>query len=472
MKIRPVILSGGAGMRLWPLSRAHVPKQFVPLTAPDPMLITTLRVVADRTKFLPPLIVGNTKHKFLIQDALELAGIKDASVILEPVGRNTAAACLAAALHETDNETLHLIMPSDHVVDARGFVEAILSAAPQAAKGYFVLFGIKPDYAETGYGYIQAASPLSGDTPVCAVKAFREKPDITTAESLIADGAFWNSGIFLYPPRLLIEEAKILAPELVAQIQKALTESTDDGRGLQLQESAYAVIDNQPLDRVIMEKTAKGAVLPCHFAWSDVGSWDSLWRVGEKDAHLNVAKGNVILESTHGSYVRSDGPAVCVLGMHDVAVVATKDAVLVTPRSQAQGIKQLVETVRKHDENLTEHHPRARRPWGSFESISQGPNFQVKLITVSPGRSLSLQMHHHRAEHWVVVVGTAIVQCGEVEKTVRANESVYIPKETKHRLTNPGSTDLHLIEVQSGDYLGEDDIVRFEDNYGRAGTTT
>ncbi|MDE1901892.1 MAG: mannose-1-phosphate guanylyltransferase/mannose-6-phosphate isomerase [Alphaproteobacteria bacterium] len=469
MKIRPIILSGGSGTRLWPVSRVKAPKQFVPLTGTDNLLTATLRDGLDPALFTAPMVVGNAEHKFLIHDALDIARVAAATVILEPAGRNTAAAALAAALAEKDANVLHLVRPSDHIIaDPAAWRAALAQAAPAAEDGFIVLFGITPDYPETGYGYIQSGAATKFDH-VSAIAAFKEKPDEATAASLIKAGALWNSGIFLYKPQTLIEEARKLAPDMLKHVEQALAKSKGDAHTITLDADSYAAVASEPFDRVIMERTARGAVVPCRMGWSDVGSWQAMWQNAPRDANDNATEGCVVAVDTAGSYIRSSGPAVAVMGMKDVAVIATKDAVLVTPRNRSQDVKTLVAAVEKTNAPLAQDHPRARRPWGAYESIASGSHFQVKHITVEPGRSLSLQMHHHRAEHWIVVGGTALVECDGVEKMLFPNESAYIPKGSKHRLSNPGKVLLHLIEVQSGDYLGEDDIVRFADNYGRTG---
>ncbi|MDR3449935.1 MAG: mannose-1-phosphate guanylyltransferase/mannose-6-phosphate isomerase [Alphaproteobacteria bacterium] len=472
--MRPVILSGGSGTRLWPVSRSKAPKQFVPLIGAENLFAATVRStydmgrsVNDPTSFAPPMIVGNAEHKFLIHDALDAAKQSEAIVLLEPIGRNTAAAAIAAALAEKDDDVLHLVRPSDHVIaDAKAFRAAIAQAVPAAAAGSFVLFGIAPDYPETGYGYINPGAATTFDG-VKSIAAFKEKPDAKGAVALIAGGALWNSGIFLYSPRTLIEEAKKLAPEMLKQVQEALDKAQSDARGITLDAKTYEAVASEPFDRVIMEHTKHGAVVPCSMGWNDVGSWQALWQSADKDKDGNATIGSVVTQDSKNCYVRSEGPAVAVLGLEDIAVIATKDAILVTPRNRTQDVKALVAAVQETKPDLAQNHSVARRPWGSYESIAAGSHFQCKHITVLPGRSLSLQMHHHRAEHWVVVVGTAKVEIDGVEKMVYPNESVYIPKGSTHRLTNPGMIELHLIEVQSGDYLGEDDIVRLADNYGR-----
>lgn len=453
---------------MWPVSRAKAPKQFVPLLGKDNLFIQTLHKVKDKAAFAPSMVVGNAEHRFMIQDSLEESQLTVASVLLEPIGRNTAPAALAAALAEKDPDVLHLVCPSDHVIaDEAAWRAAIAQAVPAAAGGALVLFGIKPSYPETGYGYIRAGA----QTPhanVFAISAFKEKPDHSGAIALMNEGALWNSGIFMYAPKSLIDEARIHAPAMVDQIARALAAAEQTPQGTLLNAAVYETIAGNSIDYTIMEHTKRAVVVPCSVGWNDVGSWHALWQVAEKDADGNVKQGPVIAQDTKNSLIRSDGATVAILGMEDVAVIATKDAILVAPRSRTQDVKNLVAEVNRQGSNLAQDPHVARRPWGSYESIASGDRFQVKHIVVKPGRSLSLQMHHHRAEHWIVVEGTAAVQCGETEKLVFPNESVYIPKGEKHRLSNPGMIDLHLIEVQSGDYLGEDDIVRFADVYGRA----
>jgi len=411
--------------------------------------------------------VGNETHKFLIRDSLEEAGITPYAIILEPIGRNTAAAALCAALAENDPDTLHLVRPSDHVIgDLKAWNTALAEAVPAAQKGLIVLFGITPDYPETGYGYILPGEGVGVDQ-VNRISSFKEKPSIENAASLIKEGALWNSGIFLYSPQELLKEAEILAPDLLHMVKEAFSKAEVKESELFPDPEIYNALPSEPFDRVIMEHTSKGAVVPCSMGWSDVGSWQALWKSSEKDAQGNVTIGTVVSVDTSNSYIRSDGPALAVLGMKDIAAIATKDAVLIAPRERTQEVKALVANVEQMVPNLTQSHALMRRPWGFFDNLAKGEQFQVKHIIVLPGRSLSLQMHHHRSEHWVVVGGTALVECGDIKKMLFPNESIYIPKGTRHRLTNPGIIDLHLIEVQSGDYLGEDDIVRYADNYGR-----
>jgi mannose-1-phosphate guanylyltransferase/mannose-6-phosphate isomerase len=465
MRIRPIILSGGSGTRLWPVSRQKQPKQFVPLVGSESLFATTLTLTSGKSGFAPAMVVGSAEHKFFILDMLEHNGAPFAPPLLEPMGRNTAAAAITAALAETDDDVLHLVQPSDHIIkNDKAFLDAIASAVPAARNGSFVLFGIAPQYPETGYGYIV---PADSKAPVRPIASFKEKPDEKTATTLIASGAVWNSGIFLYAPKTLIAEAEKLAPEILAQCRDALRDAKTDLGCTMLAKEAYEKIASQPFDRVIMERTKHGAVVACDMGWSDVGSWHALWQISPQDNAGNATSGTVVTRDVKNSYLRSDGPTIAAMGVDDLMIIATKDAVLVAPKSRSQEVKELVEDLRRDHPEMAADHARVMRPWGSYESIAQGANFQVKQIIVKPGRALSLQMHHHRAEHWIVVAGTAKVEIDDTEKLVFPNESVFIPKASKHRLTNPGKADLHLIEVQSGDYLGEDDIVRFEDKYGR-----
>jgi len=466
--IRPVILSGGSGTRLWPVSRSHYPKQFAPLLNDRSLFEATLKRVANRNTYAAPFIICNSEHRFFVLEILDRLGIADATILLEPIGRNTAAAALVTALYEKEPDMLHLVMPSDHLVgDETAFHAAVQQAAHAARGGHIVLFGITPSYAETGYGYILKDGPIAGSA-VHKITLFTEKPDAARAQTLLEQGALWNSGMFLYAPSVVLSEAKTLALEHYKKCATAVQNIKTDYRCLLLGEADYATMQNPAFDTLIMEHTKRGAVLPCSMQWSDVGSWQALWQLCAKDANGNASVGPVVTQEVKGSYIHSEGPAVAVLGMEDCLVVATKDAVLVAPRSRSQDIKSLLTALENNHKEIATTHVCVPRPWGTYENIAEGKNFKVKHIIVKPGRSLSLQMHHHRAEHWVVVAGTAKVECDGVEKIIHANESIFVPKGATHRLSNPGEIDLQLIEVQSGDYVGEDDIVRFEDIYGRA----
>ena len=472
--VRPVILSGGSGTRLWPVSRKHYPKQFASLTGDETLFTGTLKRGADRARFTAPMAIGNIEHRFLMLDSLSRLRIKDATLFLEPTGRNTAVAALIAALAEEtltpkpEGKVLHLVMPSDHVItNQTAFIEALDTARPAAIAGKIVLFGIEPSRPDTGFGYILQGEKTD-HSQVQQIAKFCEKPAEEAAKTLIAQGALWNSGIFFYDPAILLAEAERLMPEDLALCREALAKAYIDMTGTMLDAEIYDKMGNQPFDRAIMEKTDKGAVVSCDMGWSDLGSWEALWQIEEKDERQNVLIGSVVARDSSNSNIHSYGPTVAVIGVSDLTVIATKDSILIAPRNRAQEVRELVGDIGDAHETLALQHPCVRRPWGSYEGIAQGDRFQVKHIVVVPGRSLSLQMHHHRAEHWIVVAGTAEVECDGTSRLVFPNESFYVPSGAKHRLANPGKVDLHLIEVQSGDYLGEDDIVRFEDKYGRA----
>lgn len=462
-------MSGGSGTRLWPVSRQRHPKQFAEIVGQHSLLVATLQMLQKYTEFSAPLVIANEDHKFFVLDALSQVGLSSSSILLEPCARNTAAAALAAALYEPqgDEQVLHLLLPSDHVIDdPDAFFIAIQKASSAAARGHITLFGIAPTYPETGYGYIQRGSPTSWPS-LDRIERFKEKPDLEAAKTLVQEGALWNSGIFLYDPEALRSELTRLAPESVNLCQTALDNATLDLGCKTLERSVYENLPNISFDNLVMENTKLGVVVPCVMGWSDVGSWQTLWQLGEKNSSGNVVQGPITTLDVHHSYLRSNGPTLGVIGMDNVVVVATKDAVLVVPRERSQEVKNLVAQLEKSGQKSALEHPRVMRPWGHYEGVAEGQRFQVKHIVVKPGQALSLQMHYHRAEHWVVVAGTALVECEGKSQTVLENQSVFIPKGSKHRLSNQEDVELHLVEVQSGDYLGEDDIVRFSDNYGR-----
>jgi mannose-1-phosphate guanylyltransferase/mannose-1-phosphate guanylyltransferase/mannose-6-phosphate isomerase len=472
-KIHPVILSGGAGTRLWPLSRELFPKQLLPLAGPDSLLQdTALR--AQGEGFAAPVIVCNAEHRFAIAEQLRQAGIAPAALLLEPIGRNTAAAVAAAAAHlaaagAADEDCL-LVLPSDHVVTARdAFLAAVARAAAAAARGHLVTFGISPSGPETGYGYIRQGTALDGLTGAFAVERFVEKPDIATAKRYLAEGGWsWNSGMFLFPLGALRAELAAHAPEVAAAAGRAVALAVRDLDFVRLDRDAFAAAPSISVDYALMEKTGKAAVVPADLGWSDVGSWSALWEIGRRDADGNVALGDVLAERTRNSYLRSEHRLLATVGIEDTIVVALKDAVLVAARDEAQHVKAIVDRLKQAGRGEASAHPRVYRPWGSYETIDLGPRFQVKRIIVNPGQRISLQTHARRAEHWVCVQGVARVTRGEDTLTLRENMSTYIPVGCVHRLENPGDEPAHVIEVQSGDYLGEDDIVRIEDSYGRS----
>ncbi len=471
-RIHPVILSGGSGTRLWPLSRALYPKQLLPLISERSLLQEAALRVADSRRFAPPIVVANDEHRFIVAEHLRLAGMVPQAIVLEPMGRNTApAVCVAALLRLADEkDALLLVLPSDHAIaEVPSFLAAIDCAARVARGGRLVTFGIAADRPETGYGYIQAGAPIAGGDGAREVAAFVEKPDRERAQSYIARRDFyWNSGIFLFPARLFVEELERRHPATVTACRQALDQAKRDLDFLRLDRDAFAAAENTSVDYGVMEHTARAAVVPVAMGWSDVGTWEALWQVSAKDAAGNVARGDVLLEDTRNCYLRAEHGLLAALGVEDLVVVATADAVMVARRDRAQEVKRLVARLEREGRGEAKAHPLVHRPWGTFRSIHSGDRVQVKHIMVKPGAKLSLQMHHHRAEHWVVVNGTAKVVRGNEEIVLYEDQSTYIPLGTPHRLENPGKIPLHVIEVQSGTYLGEDDIVRFEDTYGRS----
>jgi mannose-1-phosphate guanylyltransferase/mannose-6-phosphate isomerase len=469
--IIPVILSGGAGSRLWPLSRKALPKQLLPLAGPKTMIQETMARVRG-TDFGQPIVISGQEHRFLIAEQLRASGVNDARIILEPAGRNTAPAAAIASLKvlEDDADGLVLLMPSDHVIaDQKAFQSAIAIAAKAARAGSLVTFGIKPAAPETGYGYIKRGSALETAPGAFQIERFVEKPDRATAQNYLTDGGYyWNSGIFLFSARTFLKEMERLEPAMLGFCRDAIAHAHRDMDFIRLGEVAFLACPSQSIDYAIMEHAAHAAVVPVEMGWNDVGSWQSLWDISPHGADGNALIGEVVTEKSRNSYIRSEGPLVAAVGVEDLVVVATKDAVLVSHRDKAQDVKKIVEQLEASGRGQHIHHAMVHRPWGSYESVDTGDRFQVKRIIVKPGAKLSLQMHHHRAEHWVVVSGTAFVTCDEKQFLLQENESTFIPAGAKHRLENPGKVALHLIEVQSGGYLGEDDIVRFEDTYGRA----
>ncbi len=470
-RIVPVILSGGSGTRLWPVSRESFPKQLWPLVSQRTMMQETALRAVDRG-FAPPIVVCNQEHRFLIAEQLREVGIADARIVLEPVGRNSAPAIAAAALlvAEDDPDAVLWMMAADASIGDNAALQTALRAAATAARaGRVVTFGMKPTAAETGYGYIEIGAPLADAAGACGVAQFLEKPDAATAARLSSDGRhLWNSGMFVFTAGTLLQELETHVPDVLAAVRRAVTSRTADLDFIRLGVEAFKACPSISIDYAVAERTTKAAVVPADIGWSDVGSWSALWELGAKDANGNVALGDVVLEGSENCYVRSDGMLAAVVGLKDAVVVVTEDAVLAMHRGQAQDVKKIVERLKAAGRPEAVAHNRSYRPWGYYESLIQGDRFQVKRIVVTPGRQLSLQSHFHRAEHWVVVNGTAKVTRDAETLIVRENESVYLPLGCVHRLENPGRIPLTLIEVQSGAYLGEDDIVRLQDTYGRA----
>ncbi|MCD2518894.1 mannose-1-phosphate guanylyltransferase/mannose-6-phosphate isomerase [Massilia sp. G4R7] len=472
MKIYPVILSGGAGTRLWPLSRAVLPKQLLPLVADKTMLQETAQRVAGWPGVMAPLVVCGNDHRFMVAEQLREVGITPLGILLEPVGRNTAPAVAAAAnyLKAIDPEALMLVLPADHVIDnGAAFRDAVERAVTLVGQGKLATFGIVPTSPETGYGYIRRGEAVANCGDCYAVARFVEKPDAATAQSFLDEGGYyWNSGMFMFGAERFLAELKEHAPQIAAAAEKAVSTGYRDLDFCRLEEQAFTDSPSDSIDYAVMEKTVDAAVVPADIGWNDVGSWSALWEVQPKDANGNAQRGDVYLDKVKNSLVRAESRIVAVVGVEDIVVVETQDAVLVTHKDQVQRVKQVVDHLKSKARTEHLHHTRVYRPWGHYEGIDAGDRFQVKRITVKPGEKLSLQMHHHRAEHWVVVSGTARVTCGEKVSLLSENESTYIPIGMNHRLENPGKLPLHIIEVQSGSYLGEDDIVRFEDIYQRA----
>lgn len=478
--VRSVILSGGSGTRLWPASREAYPKQLLPLTGERSLLQeTALRLAGLQGAVVDPrpLLVSNEECRFLIAEQLRQIGVRSPQIVLEPEGRNTAPALTLAALAAMADgaDPVLLVMPADHVVsDVEAFRAAIEIGAVEADAGRLVTFGIVPDRAETGYGYIRAGED-AGSLGAKDLAEFVEKPDADTAARYVASGEyFWNSGIFMMRASVWLVALSRFRSDIATACRAAFDQRQDDADFLRVGTTAFAECASDSIDYAVMEKlksapdVGQGVVVPLSAGWSDVGAWDSLWAVSEKDENGNAARGEVMLEDSHNTLVHSSHRLVAALGCEDMVIVETADAVMVAHKDCTQDVKKLVSRLKTEERQLTQSHRKVYRPWGWYDSIDFGERFQVKRIVVKPGATLSLQMHHHRAEHWIVVRGTAEVTCGERRFLLGENESTYIPLGQTHRLANPGKVPLEIIEVQSGAYLGEDDIVRFEDTYGRA----
>ncbi|MBR9794342.1 MAG: mannose-1-phosphate guanylyltransferase/mannose-6-phosphate isomerase [Gammaproteobacteria bacterium] len=466
--MKPVVLAGGSGSRLWPKSRAALPKQFLALTSDQTMLQETLQRL-DGSSAANPIVICNDAHRFLVAEQLRQMGGDHGGIILEPVGRNTAPAIALAALHamQTDDDPVLLVLAADHLIkDSAGFQAAVSKANELAMDGNLVTFGIVPDQAHTGYGYIKGGEAIGVGMKV---DEFVEKPDLATAQQYVDSGNyFWNSGMFMFKASVYLAELKKHAPEMYSICEQAIASESKDLDFIRIDPEIFATCPDDSIDYAVMEKTALAAMVPLDAGWSDVGSWSSLWETADnKDENGNVIVGDAILEGVNNSYINSEERLIAVVGLDDVVVVETKDAVMVANKNKVQDIKNVVNKLKAEQRPEFQFHREVFRPWGSYDSIDNGKRFQVKRITVKPGEKLSVQMHHHRAEHWIVVSGTANVTIGEKTQLVTENESVYIPIGDVHALENPGKIPLELIEVQSGAYLGEDDIVRFSDRYGR-----
>jgi mannose-1-phosphate guanylyltransferase/mannose-6-phosphate isomerase len=478
--LTPLILSGGSGTRLWPLSRELYPKQLLPLVGDKTMLQETVARVTGLPDLASPIVVCNESHRFVVAEQMHEFGTTPQAIILEPVGRNTAPAVAVAALVALDRarkgkggneaDPVLLVLPADHVIrDVQAFQSAVMAGRAAAEAGKLVTFGVVPDRAQTGYGYIRRAK---GDGPTYTVRQFVEKPDAATAQTYVESGEYyWNSGMFMFRARVYLAELKLHAPAMLSACEDAVAAATRDLDFTRLPAEEFGACPSDSIDYAVMEKTDSAVVVPLDAGWSDVGSWSALQDALPRDDQGNVVTGDVLVEDSSGCYLHSTSRLIGAVGLKDHVVVETKDAVLVAPRDRVQDVKALVTHLKAQGRYETALHREVFRPWGSYDSIDHGDRFQVKRLVVKPGATMSLQLHHHRAEHWIVVSGTAQITRGEETFLLGENESTYIPVGTKHRIANPGKVTLHIIEVQSGSYLGEDDIVRFEDVYGREGTT-
>jgi len=471
MKIRPVILCGGSGSRLWPLSRSQYPKQLLKLTGDHSLLQETMRRLSGLSgQMLDPLVICNESHRFLVARQFDEIGLEP-TLVLEPKGRNTApAVAVAAMLQEAPESTLLLVLPADHIIcDSGALIDAIRQAMPAAECERLVTFGIVPTAPETGYGYIRAADG-GGDIP--GVESFVEKPDLETAQGYLQSGSyFWNSGMFLFSAATYLEELQAHAPDMLSACRRSIPEDAADSHLVQLQADEFIACPADSIDYAVMEKTGRASVVPLDAGWSDVGSWASLQAVSEQDESSNVLAGDVVAVDCRNTLIRAESRLVTAVGLEECVVVETKDAVLVAPKHRAQDVKTIVAELESADREETKLGREVFRPWGSYDSLENAVGFQVKRLTVLPGAILSLQLHHQRAEHWVVVAGVARITLDDKVFDLQVNEHTFIPVGAKHRIENPGNELLHIIEVQVGDYLGEDDIVRFEDKYGREGRT-
>ena len=470
--IVPVILCGGSGTRLWPLSRELYPKQFAQVFGEKTLFQLTLERLANLPQISAPIIVTNNEHRFLVAEQLRQLAIEPHAIILEPVGRNTAPAVALAAFYTEQTlggEHSLLVLPADHLIaDTARFQQAVNTLYPYTKKQHLATFGITPTEANTGYGYVQSGEAIDPSQAIYHVKQFVEKPSQAVAQRYIDEGNFaWNSGMFLFRADTYLNELEKFEPAIHEYTQTALANHQQDLNFIQINQQAFEQCPAQSIDYGVMEKTQAAITLSLQAGWSDVGAWSAILEATPGDANNNSLVGDVVTYDCESCYIRAESRLVTGVGLQDMIVVESKDAVLIVPRSRTQEVKQIVDQLREQDREEVKSHQEVFRPWGAYESIAQGHRYQTKRILVHPGESLSLQLHHHRAEHWIVVKGRAHVVCGDKSFFLDENESTYIPIGSKHRLSNPGKIDLELIEVQSGAYLGEDDIVRFEDQYGR-----
>lgn len=471
LSLIPIILSGGSGTRLWPMSRKLYPKQFIPLSDNKSLFHSTVERVLGLKHVDDLLVVCNEEHRFMAAEQLRQSGADKSDILLEPTGRNTAPAITVAAFHAL-NKSINayiLVLPADHIISNLDKFQYSIDTALKISDDKLITFGVVPTRAETGFGYIKFNKDQKIDNlSAYSVDQFIEKPDYRTAEQYLNDGCYmWNSGMFMFRADVFLNEVKSIQPEIYNTCKQAYDKSEKDLDFIRLNKELFSYVPNASIDYAIMEKTNKAAIVPLESRWSDVGSWHALWESLEKDSNDNATYGDVVLQDCSGSYVHANNRLVAAVGVKDQVIIETSDAVLVAPRERSQEVKDIVELLKKNKRMETNIHPKVYRPWGAYETIDIEERFQVKRITVNPRQVLSLQMHHHRAEHWIVVKGTAKVTRGKDEYLLSENESTYIPIGTKHRLENPGMIPLELIEVQSGTYLGEDDITRFEDLYGR-----
>ncbi|AJC20169.1 mannose-1-phosphate guanylyltransferase/mannose-6-phosphate isomerase [Pandoraea pulmonicola] len=472
MNIYPVVLCGGSGTRLWPMSRGGNPKQYLKLLGDRTLLqqtVARLHAIPDVTA---PIVIASNDQRFQVAEQLRESGVEPLSIVLEPHGRNTAPAIAVAAsiAVRRDPDALLMVLPSDHVIqNEAAFARAVRAATVIAADGRLVTFGVAPTQPHTGYGYIRRGAPIGGNPNAFVIDAFVEKPDMQTAAAFVQDGGYdWNSGMFLLNAGTYLDELRRHAPDVARQSELSLSQAQQDNDFLRLDAASFSACPSVSIDYAVMEKTDRAAVVVTNdLGWNDIGSWTALADLAERDENGNALIGDVLVESVSNSYLRAEHRMLAVIGVEDLIVVETADAVLVVHRDKAQDVKKIVETLNRSGRKESVTHRRVARPWGSYEGIDEGDRFQVKRIVVNPGAQLSLQMHHHRAEHWVVVRGTAQVTNGDDVVLLTEDQSTYIPLGVKHRLANPGKIPLELIEVQSGAYLGEDDIVRFDDRYGR-----